>query len=261
MKLSPFVLQILPGLEIREKTRRNYEGSYRRNLAPYLGYKELAEVSKNDLLTTLDPLPPQTKYQTLMTARVIFREAINRELIEQNPAALIKAPKITVKPGKFLTWEELQTLDFGRQTKRIQFLALHGCRYGEAAALTENDIRDGLVHITKSKYGLTKSKSGVRMVPHLSEFENFAQHQNAIAKALKPHGVTVHSLRKTYAYTLKSAAIHVTTAAKLMGHSNPMITLNIYTQVRDDEITESKSALEDYMRATLARATNSPHQL
>ena len=53
--------------------------------------------------------------------------------------------------------------------------------------------------------------------------------------ALKPYGVTVHSLRKTCAYTLKSAGITVTTAAKLMGHSNPMMTLKIYTQVKDDE--------------------------
>ncbi len=59
--------------------------------------------------------------------------------------------------------------------------------------------------------------------------------QKTIAKALKPYGVTVHSLRKTYAYTLKYAGIHVTTAAKLMGHSNPMMTLKVYTQFKDDE--------------------------
>jgi integrase len=50
------------------------------------------------------------------------------------------------------------------------------------------------------------------------------------------YGVDIHSLRKTYAYFLKTNQVHVTTAAKLMGHSNPMITLKIYTLVRDDEI-------------------------
>ena len=61
---------------------------------------------------------------------------------------------------------------------------------------------------------------------------------------LSPHGVTAHSLRKTYAYTLKSSQIHVTTAAKLMGYSNPLVTLKIYTLVLDDEIAKSASALE-----------------
>ena len=169
--------------------------------------------------------------------------------MKESPAATIKSPRIYVKASKFLTWEELQAIDFGRQNKRIRFLALHGCRYGEAAALTEADIYDGFVHITKSKHGLTKSRAGIRKVPHLSNFEPYAQYQNAIARALKPYGVTVHSLRKTYAYTLKSANVHVTTAAKLMGHSNPMITLNIYTQVRDDEIGESRVSINEYIHA------------
>jgi integrase len=103
-----------------------------------------------------------------MALRVIYREAIERELVQVNIAATIKTPKIQVKAQKFLTWEKLSVIDFGFQTDRIQFLVLHGLRYGEAAALT-------------------------------------------------------------------SAGIHVTTAAKLMGHSNPMMTLKIYTPVRDDE--------------------------
>ncbi|NBV89887.1 MAG: DNA polymerase III subunit alpha, partial [Actinobacteria bacterium] len=46
-------------------------------------------------------------------------------------------------------------------------------RYGEAAALTEEDIVDGRVIITKSKYGPTKTKSGVRSVPLMSPFVSF----------------------------------------------------------------------------------------
>ena len=78
-------------------------------------------------------------------------------------------------------------------------------------------------------------------------YVEFPTYQGAIAKALKPHGVTVHSLRKTYAYTLKSSNVHVTTASKLMGHSNPMVTLKIYTQVLDDEIDKSGDAIRDYL--------------
>ena len=77
----------------------------------------------------------------------------------------------------------------------------------------------------------------------------FARNQKTIAKALKPYGVTVHSLRKTYAYTLKSAGIHVTTAAKLMGHSNPMMTLKVYTQVKDDETALAGIELAKYIFA------------
>ena len=247
MNVDTFTASLWPTLALTKVSRKNYEGAYRRYLSPQVGQKEIAEVSKNDLVTALATLPPQTKYQTLMTARVIWREALERELVITSPAATIKTPKITVKQQKFLTWEELQRIDFGTQTKRIRFLALHGLRYGEAAALNENDVYDGVVHITKSRHGLTKTTSGVRNVPHLCEYVPFAQCQKSVAQALRPYGVTVHSLRRTYAYTLKSARIHVTTAAKLMGHSNPMMTLKIYTQVRDEEVGQSGIALSEYI--------------
>jgi hypothetical protein len=247
MVLDAFAVSLWPHLQVTHKTRRNYLGAYQRYLAQPLGNKALDEITKFDLIQAMQALPAQTKYQTLMVARVLFREALNRELVEDSPAARIKAPRITVDASKFLIWEDLREIDFGSQTARIRFLALHGLRYGEAAALTEEDIHDGRVHITKSIHGKTKSLAGVRTVPLMSKFEPYVKYQNTIAAKLKPYGVTVHSLRKTYAYMLKSADVHVTTASKLMGHSNPLITMKIYTAVLDNEIEKSGAALQGMM--------------
>lgn len=248
MITDDFFVFVIPNLDIRDKTKNNYLGAYKKNLKPSIGNLPLNKITKADLMACLDPLPPQTKYQTLMVCRTVFSQAVERGLILESPAKSIKAPRINVKDQKFLTWEEMSKIDFGKQTKRIRFLALHGLRYGEAAALTKQDIKNGEVYINKSKYGLTKTKSGVRRVPLQSEFQPYPKYQQSIAKALKPYGVTVHSLRKTYAYTLKSAGVHVTTAAKLMGHSNPLITLRIYTLVKDDEVGKSGKAISAYIR-------------
>jgi integrase len=243
-----FANSIWQQLDITAKTRADYISEYRRNLYPYIGNYSLALITKKQIIESIALLPAQTAYKTLMVAKTLFREAVQRELIEESPAAAIKSPKIVVKPQKFLTWEELSNIDFGSQTRRIQFLALHGLRFGEAAALTESDIIDGRIYIKRSKWGETKTPSGVRSVPQLSEYVAFPKYQGAIAKALAPYGVTVHSLRKTYAYTLKSSNIHVTTASKLMGHSNPMVTLKVYTQVLDDEIDKSGVAIAEYLK-------------
>ena len=235
MKLSALAMFTFSNLDVTTKTLKNYAGAFRRYLEPKLGELEVEMIRPQDLIEALIGLNPQTKYQALMTCRTIMRSGVENGILQENIATKVKAPKLHVKPGKFLTWNELVKIDFGRQTKRIRFLALHGLRYGEAAALEETDIRGGRVYITKSKYGATKSRAGIRSVPHLSEFEKFAIHQNRIADALKPYGVNVHSLRKTYAYILKSANVHVTTASKLLGHSDPALTLRVYTLVRDDE--------------------------
>lgn len=247
MHLDAFANSLWPHLQITNKTRGNYVGAYQRHLMKPLGRLPVQEITKFDLIQSLQALPPQTRYQTLMVARVLFRELLNRELIEDSPAARIKAPRITVEPSKFLVWEDLREIDFGSQTTRIRFLALHGLRYGEAAALCADDIYDERVHITKSIHGKTKSLAGVRAVPLMSPFQPFAKYQNTIATQLRPYGVTVHSLRKTYAYMLKSADVHVTTASKLMGHSNPLITMKIYTAVLDNEIEKSGEALRKYI--------------
>ena len=247
MITNTFALNLWPSLLVTKKTRINYSGAYLRHLAPAIGDMDLKAVCKNNLVSALAVLPAQTRYQTLMAARVIFREAEERNLIFDNPAQSIKPPRIEVKPQKFLTWEALREIDFGKQTSRIQFLALHGLRYGEAAALRDSDIYDGLVHISKSAAGATKSVAGNRAVPLLSDFPGFAKSQKRLGTLLRPFGVTVHSLRKTYAYTLKSSQIHVTTAAKLMGHSNPLVTMKIYTLVLDDEIAKSGLAIAAFL--------------
>ena len=120
----------------------------------------------------------------------------------------------------------------------IKFLALHGPRWGEAVALRESDIYDEKVHINKSMYGPTKTPSGVREVPYFGYFKQFPKTRVGIAHALAKYNVTIHSLRKTYAYFLKTNDVHVTTAAKFLGHSDPMVTLKIYTMVRDNEIDD-----------------------
>ena len=187
-------------------------------------------------MEVLAPLAPQNQFQTLMTLRVIYREAIERELINTSPVVSIKAPRIRVEPKKFLTWEEVRDTNFGKYDSQIKFLALHGLRWGEAVALTEADIEGDVVIVNKSMYGPTKTRSGVRRVPYMGHFKPFPKSRQAIANKMAQYGVDIHSLRKTYAYFLKTNQVHVTTAAKLMGHSNPMITLKIYTLVRDDEI-------------------------
>ena len=99
--------------------------------------------------------------------------------------------------------------------------------------------------------GKTKSASGVRNVPYFGYFKEFPKSRITIAKTLEPYGVTIHSLRKTYAYFLKSNNVHVTTAAKFIGHSNPLVTLKIYTLVRDVEVETVGNDLRKALKAEI----------
>jgi len=233
-----FALRTIGNLPIRHKTRATYLSMLRLHVFPSLAHREMSEIKRLDIQRSIFGLPPQTAAMSLAVIKTIFREALAQELIESSPAHGVNGPKIMVKPREFLTWEEVSRSSFGAYTPQIRFLALHGLRWSEAVALTIDDIRDDRVWISKSIHGQTKSKAGIRSVPLVSPFIAFPRSPKTLRKVLKPYGVDTHSLRHTYAYLLKQQGVHVTTAQRLLGHSDPRVTMGIYTQVLDSEIDD-----------------------
>jgi integrase len=239
MELEQFALQVFASLSVRKKTLATYQSMYRCHVSTFLGHIEIAEVTRTSIKQVIFGLPPQTAQMTLAVIKLLFREALELELIEKSPVHGVRGPRVQVRPRKFMTWDEIEKTHFGRWNHHIRFLALHGLRWSEAVALTPADIRDGKIYVTKSIHGDTKSRAGIRVVPLIGEFKEFPRHPRTLRKALQPHGITIHSLRHTYAYILKSQGIHVTTAQKLLGHSDPKITLSVYTRVLDTEIDDA----------------------
>ena len=238
MRLEKFATAIIPSLPIRKKTLANYESAFRCHIGPALGDKSMRSIKRTHIQEMLVGLPPQTAHTVLAVTKTLFREAEHRGLIKDPPTLGVRAPSKIMQPKRFLPFDELKEMNFGKYTKQILFLGAHGLRWGEAVALTDADFRDGRVYINKSIHGPTKSQSGMRSVPQITEFKPLPATPRPLRKVLSPHEVTIHSLRHTYAYLLKSQGVHVTTAQKLLGHSDPRMTMAVYTAVLDDEIDQ-----------------------
>ena len=243
MIVDDWANKLWPLLNVTKKTRYDYSRLYERYLKPVIGHRELDDNIRQELQLHLLTLPPQTSRHCLMVAKTTWREALNYGVCSSNPTVGIRTPKIQEKPRPFLTWEEVDARDWGRYNDQIRFLALHGLRWSEAVALTESDIRDGFVYVSRSIYGPCKSKTSVRKIPYLGFFKKFPVTHKPLMKAAHLHGITIHSLRRTYAYLLKTQGIHVTTAQRLLGHSDPIMTLKIYTSVLDNEVEDAGKLL------------------
>lgn len=248
MLVDEWVETVWNVLQVRPKTIHDYKRLYRRHLSPVIGKIEINLVEPSALQKKLLSLPPQTARHTLMLAKKIWREAENYGVIEVSPLGKLKTPSIQIIPKKFLTWEEVDATDWGRYNEQMRFLALHGLRWSEAAALVQDDIYDNFVWVNKSVHGICKSKASVRRVPYLGHFKVFPKSYKPIQKCANTQGITVHSLRKTYAYLLKTQGIHVTTAQRLLGHSDPVLTMKVYTLVLDSEIDEAGDILREVRR-------------
>jgi integrase len=143
--------KLWPLLNVTKKTRYDYSRLYERYLKPVIGHRELDDNIRQELQLHLLTLPPQTSRHCLMVAKTTWREALNYGVCSSNPTVGIRTPKIQEKPRPFLTWEEVDARDWGRYNDQIRFLALHGLRWSEAVALTESDIRDGFVYVSRIK--------------------------------------------------------------------------------------------------------------
>ncbi len=245
MHFHKFAEQTMLNLPVRKKTQATYQSMLRLHVYPTIAHREIAELKRLDIQRCIQGLPPQTAAMTLAVIKTIFREALAHDVIDASPAHGVSGPRIIVQPREFLTWDEISKSSFGDYTAHIRFLALHGLRWSEAVALTYEDIHDDRVWINKSIHGQTKSKAGVRSVPLVSPFKEFPRSPKTLRKVLKPYGVDIHSLRHTYAYLLKQQGVHVTTAQRLLGHSDPRVTMGIYTQVLDTEIDDVGTLLSN----------------
>ena len=234
-------------LNVPPKTLHDYKRLYKRHLAPVIGLMSLDDVDSVVLQQKLISLPPQTARHCLMLVKTLYREARIYKVSTANPAEGLRTAPIQVADKKFLPWEDVDALDWGRYNEQIRFLALHGLRWSEAAALRDMDIRDGFVFIHKTINGPCKSKSSVRKVPYLGHFKQLPLSYKPLQQCANKHGVTVHSFRRTYAYLLKTQGIHVTTAQKLLGHSDPLMTLKVYTSVLDSEIDDAGLKLLNFI--------------
>ena len=243
MLVDEWVETVWKVLQVRANTLHDYKRLYRRHLQPVIGQIEIESVPAQSLQVKLLSLPPQTARHTLMLAKTIWREALTYGVTEINPTGKLRTPSIQVAPKKFLTWEEVDAVNWGKYNNQIRFLALHGLRWSEAAAIKEDDIHDGFVWVSKSVYVEVKSKTSIRKVPYLGYWEALPKSYKPMRLAANKHSVTVHSFRRTYAYLLKTQGIHVTTAQRLLGHSDPTMTLKIYTSVLDNEVEDAGKLL------------------
>jgi integrase len=243
MLVNEWAERVWPVLTVRPKTLHDYKRLYKRHLDPSIGHFEVDQVPPMVLQQKLLSLPPQTSRHCLMLVKTLYREAKLYGVCARNPSDGLRTPKIQISDKKFLTWEEVNALDWGRYNEQVRFLALHGLRWSEAAAIRESDIRDGFVWVSKTVNGPCKSKTSVRKIPYLGHFEKLPLTYKPLQKCVNQKGITVHSLRRTYAYLLKTQGVHVTTAQRLLGHSDPLMTLKVYTSVLDSEIDDAGEAL------------------
>lgn len=254
--------------ELSVTTVRSYERPLDRAIT-HFGERRIADIRPCDISAYMEAeiarhkMARNTASNALTVVRQIFGFAVEKGIVDTNPAREVKLPRNLKKSRRTLPEDsDLVLIEAHPEGFGLFYLiaAYTGLRKGEILALTWNDIKGGLISVTKSVayQGNTpiikepKTENSVRVVPvpdalavHLHRGKGyifggdapltarqFQNRENAYRKETGIH-CTAHQLRHAYASLLDESNISVKEAQSLLGHAQASTTEDIYQDIRE----------------------------
>ncbi len=186
---------------IRPQSLRILRERYTHSIQPYLGYKELQDISDMDIKNMLNQIAEAYTTGTVKLVRSnlksIFEKAVEKNLIISNPVASIPPIKGRKENSskRELTDDEISWFMIGIKEKRpddlllFQLLLTTGARIGEILGLKWSDFTEDYSYVTISrtttKYkdgngwvktsNEPKTKTSIRTLPILPEIQSELQ--------------------------------------------------------------------------------------
>ncbi len=247
------------------------------DVLPVWGRWRATEIRRRDVIALLDEVhdrgAPVQASRTLACIRKMFNVALQRDVIESNPCALVKAPSKEHRRDRILSSEEIYRFWTGLSKAPmhpITALALKlqlvtAQRRGEVISMRWENIRDNLwtIPVERSKNGLPhrvplsslalellgEAKqlaasywvfSGLKPTAHLSgdSVDHALQHSR---EGLGLSDLTPHDLRRTAASYMTRMGISRLTVSKILNHAESGV-MAVYGRHSYD--TEKRQALE-----------------
>lgn len=238
MNLDTWSTQVWGFMPVRPHTLYNYQCRYGKHVSPVFGHMELEDIDRKKVQLWVLQSDPKTGSHSLAVLSTLLTQAVEYDLIPVNPCLKVKKKPYTPPRRDFSPLEDLENICPPKYLAPILFVARHGLRASEAYALTPGDIASaessGILTINKTIYGPATKSGHARGVPYMGGYAKLPVSRQ-FRTCLKPY--VFHSLRKTYAYWLKTKGVHITTIQKLLGHSNIQTTM-IYLDSLDSEVLE-----------------------
>jgi len=270
-------------------------GALAKHLKPALGEKRITDVRRRDVIAVVEALAQEKGRQAallLTYTKQMFAWCEDREIIEANPVATLKAQKVAkeLSPksrARILTDDEIRGLWDCKAAPEgmhaatllvLQFILVTGQRPGEVCAARLSEIQgrvwtipaehrgktddDHSVPLTDSALALIQRAAGDEYL--FERYKGRPIDVNALSKAVRRCGDALgnggdkstrwrpHDLRRTMRTGLAAAGVSETVAETTIGHVRKGIA-GVYDRHRYD--AEKRAALEAWERRLLAIAS------
>jgi integrase len=265
---------------------RGYEQNVRLRVLPEFGVLRLSEIRHRELQGLVDRLVQDglssaTVMTTITPLRAIFRRALTRGVVTDNPTRGLELPAVRSKPRRFCSPAEAEKLLAAlpvaeRPLWATAFYA--GLRRGELIALRweDVDLATGVIRVRRGWDAVEgeiapKSRQGKRNVPVPAVLRDvLVEHRMTVGgegrvfasdrqvrtqaeaarerwKTAKLAGITLHEARHTYASLMIAAGVNAKALSTFMGHANIAITIDLYGHLMPGSEAEAADLLDLYL--------------
>lgn len=275
---------------ISQETLLAYNKFLRNQLTPYFADFIFTNIKRADVkdwvIWANDKWSPKTVNSAQTVLNLIFKQAIDEELVENNPCYNLSFRTIQKKERELLTVEEVRDLyNNGKWWYDNQLIFLldiiTGMRISEVVALQSEDVFENYVNVRHSysrQFGLGETKTKeCRFVPipreisqtlrlrngflfvnhegkHIGQpldistfYKNLLENYTRCGIDFKKRCLTVHTNRDFYNTYLLSENVPEAKIRAVIGHKDSSMT-NLYTYWKPDMFTEVYSAQEKLYR-------------
>lgn len=282
--LRAFVEQYLDGLTVKPKTAYNYRSVWAM-LDDELGDRMVNTLTRTDCQRALASLAHSHGTAARTVLKHSLQVAVDSRVLFDNPAEGLRvAPQGPRPVSPFTALELRRVAEFcGPYETFVLFQGLMGTRFGEAAALTPQSVRGGVVTIDRAMVDVAGTRSigstktgQVRSLPipaallrlmerdgcferqHLFETVRGRQLRNNNFRtsywlpALTASGLQtrrIHDLRHTCASLLVASGASIKAVQRWLGHSDIRQTLDVYAHLYVGELEAVSARLDSVMKA------------
>ena len=275
---------------ISQETLLAYNKFLRNQLTPFFSDFIFTEIKRADVkdwvIWANDKWSPKTVNSAQTVLNLIFKQAIDEELVENNPCYNLSFRTIKKKERELLTIEEVRVLyNSGKwwYDNKLLFLLdiITGMRISEVVALHHDNIYENYIDVKHSysrQFGLGTTKTNEsRFVPIPSTladilkmfqgyifvnhegrnvgkplninsfYTNLIDNYNLCGIDYKSRGLTVHTNRDFYNTYLLSENVPEAKIRAVIGHKDSSMT-NLYTYWKPDMFSEVYTAQEKLYR-------------
>ncbi len=201
---------------IKPTTHSSRKSTWKNHVAPTWGSREVGSVRKPDIKAWISEqhhngTGPAVLQQSLFILRAVLSHAVEAGVIVHNPAVGVKLPKSNQRPRPILTAQQVEQLARAVDylPAIVRFLAYTGLRFGEASALTVEDI-----DLTRRRINVSKAYSDVEGTMVLGSTKTYETRSVPFPKSLVP------DLRALTAGKPKTARVFTSVEQQVLRHNN-----------------------------------------